>query len=91
MRPVPQGRRPAGTCFRVGGTLTLAATQADPFRINLWSLSGVSPDVSGSASNFNPLLSTSWTIASPTGEGLTTCRDFTRVRRCTLAGYFRIV
>jgi hypothetical protein len=34
---------------------------------------------------------TSWTIASPTGEGLTTCRDFTRVRRCTLAGYFRIV
>ena len=34
---------------------------------------------------------TSWTIASPTGEGLTTCRDFTRFRRCTLAGYFRIV
>jgi acyl-CoA reductase-like NAD-dependent aldehyde dehydrogenase len=34
---------------------------------------------------------TSWTIASPTGEGLTTCRDFTRVRRCTLAGHFRIV
>ena len=34
---------------------------------------------------------TSFTIASPTGEGLTTCRDFTRVRRCTLAGYFRIV
>jgi acyl-CoA reductase-like NAD-dependent aldehyde dehydrogenase len=33
---------------------------------------------------------TSWTIASPTGEGLTTCRDFTRVRRCTLAGHFRI-
>lgn len=34
---------------------------------------------------------TSWTIASPTGEGLTTCRDFTRVRRCSLAGHFRIV
>ena len=34
---------------------------------------------------------TSFTIASPTGEGLTTARDFTRVRRCTLAGYFRIV
>ncbi len=33
---------------------------------------------------------TSFTIASPTGEGLTTARDFTRVRRCTLAGYFRI-
>ena len=34
---------------------------------------------------------TSFTIASPTGEGLTTALDFTRVRRCTLAGYFRIV
>lgn len=33
---------------------------------------------------------TSFTIASPTGEGLTSARDFTRVRRCTLAGYFRI-
>ena len=34
---------------------------------------------------------TSWTIASPTGEGLTTCRTFTRERRCTLKDYFRIV
>ncbi len=34
---------------------------------------------------------TSFTIASPTGEGLTTCRHFTRERRCTLKGYFRIV
>ena len=34
---------------------------------------------------------TSFTIASPTGEGLTTVRNFTRERRCTLAGYFRIV
>lgn len=33
---------------------------------------------------------TSFTIASPTGEGLTTARHFTRARRCTLAGYFRI-
>ncbi len=33
---------------------------------------------------------TSFTIASPTGEGLTSARDFTRERRCTLAGYFRI-
>ena len=33
----------------------------------------------------------SFTIASPTGEGLTTARNFTRERRCTLAGYFRIV
>jgi acyl-CoA reductase-like NAD-dependent aldehyde dehydrogenase len=34
---------------------------------------------------------TSFTIASPTGEGLTTAKNFSRERRCTLAGYFRIV
>jgi aldehyde dehydrogenase len=34
---------------------------------------------------------TSFTIASPTGDGLTTARTFTRERRCTLAGHFRIV
>ena len=34
---------------------------------------------------------TSFTIASPTGEGLTTVRNFTRERRCTIKEYFRIV
>lgn len=34
---------------------------------------------------------TSFTIASPTGEGMTTALDFTRVRRCTLVDSFRIV
>lgn len=34
---------------------------------------------------------TSFTIASPTGEGLTTCRTFSRLRRCTLKDHFRIV
>ena len=34
---------------------------------------------------------TTLTIASPTGEGLTRARDFTRERRCTLVGSFRIV
>ncbi len=34
---------------------------------------------------------TSWTIAGPTGEGLTNARTFTRERRCTLKDYFRIV
>jgi len=34
---------------------------------------------------------TSFTIASPTGEGLTTCRTFTRERRCTLKDHFRII
>jgi acyl-CoA reductase-like NAD-dependent aldehyde dehydrogenase len=34
---------------------------------------------------------TSFTIASPTGEGLTSARHFTRMRRCVLVDYFRIV
>ncbi|MGQ9623618.1 MAG: aldehyde dehydrogenase family protein [Candidatus Caldatribacteriaceae bacterium] len=34
---------------------------------------------------------TSFTIATPTGEGLTRPRTFTRERRCTLVDYFRIV
>ncbi len=33
----------------------------------------------------------SFTIASPTGEGMTRARTFTRERRCTLVDYFRIV
>ncbi len=34
---------------------------------------------------------TSFTIASPTGEGLTTALTFSRERRCTLKEFFRIV
>ncbi len=34
---------------------------------------------------------TSWTIAHPTGEGLTQVTDFMRRRRCALQDYFRIV
>jgi acyl-CoA reductase-like NAD-dependent aldehyde dehydrogenase len=34
---------------------------------------------------------TSWTIAGPTGEGLTTAWHFTRMRRCTMVDHFRIV
>ncbi len=34
---------------------------------------------------------TSFTIASPTGDGLTTCLTFSRERRCALVDYFRIV
>jgi len=34
---------------------------------------------------------TSFTIASPTGEGLTTARSFSRWRRCTIVDHFRIV
>lgn len=47
-------------------------------------------------SNFNGLGEggagyASYTIASPTGEGFTRPRTFTRERRCTLVGAFRIV
>ncbi len=34
---------------------------------------------------------TSFSIATPTGEGCTSARTFTRQRRCTLVDYFRIV
>jgi len=34
---------------------------------------------------------TTLTIATPTGEGLTSAKSFTRIRRCTLSGGFRIV
>lgn len=34
---------------------------------------------------------TTLTIATPTGEGLTSAKSFTRFRRCTLHGSFRIV
>ncbi len=34
---------------------------------------------------------TSFSIASPTGEGLTAPRHFTRMRRCVLVDYFRII
>lgn len=33
----------------------------------------------------------SFTIASPTGEGISTARHFTRKRRCTLSGFLNIV
>jgi propionaldehyde dehydrogenase len=34
---------------------------------------------------------TSFTIASPTGEGITRARTFTRERRCALVDSFRII
>ena len=33
----------------------------------------------------------SFSIASPTGEGITTARSFSRERRCVLVDHFRIV
>jgi fibronectin-binding autotransporter adhesin len=51
----------------VGGALTIASTSADPFRVNLWTLSGTGPDVSGSATNFSSGQGYSWKIASAAG------------------------
>ena len=47
------------------------------------------PSVAGLGANGEGY--TSFTIASPTGEGLTTARNFTREHRCTLVDAFRIV
>jgi autotransporter-associated beta strand protein len=51
----------------IGGPLDITATAADPFRINLWSLSSTDPQTSGPAANFDPLVAGSWTIASAAG------------------------
>jgi fibronectin-binding autotransporter adhesin len=51
----------------VTGTLDIAATSADPFQINLWTLTTGSTVVSGSAANFNPEQSYTWKIASASG------------------------
>jgi len=48
----------------VGTNLDIAATSADPFRINLWTLSGTGPDVNGPASNFDSTQDYTWTIAT---------------------------
>ncbi|MFM7519386.1 MAG: beta strand repeat-containing protein [Planctomycetota bacterium] len=49
------------------GPLSIAATSADPFRINLWTLSGTGPDVSGTAANFVSGSNYTWKIATATG------------------------
>ena len=51
----------------VTGTLDIAATSADPFQINLWTLTSGSTVVSGSAANFNQYQSYTWRIASASG------------------------
>ena len=51
----------------VTGTLSIAATSSDPFRINLWTLSSASPVTSGSAANFDPLTDYTWKIATAAG------------------------
>jgi hypothetical protein len=52
----------------VGGTFTITATPASPFRINLWTLAATGPDVSGAAVGFDPAQSYSWKLVSTTGS-----------------------
>jgi len=49
------------------GVLDVQATVAEPFAINLWSLSGTNPSVDGNAANFNPGQSYTWRIATAAG------------------------
>jgi fibronectin-binding autotransporter adhesin len=60
----------AGTGYdtiAVTGTLDLTnLTGGTDFAINLWSLSGIGPDVNGNAINFNNALTQSWTLVSTT-------------------------
>jgi acyl-CoA reductase-like NAD-dependent aldehyde dehydrogenase len=55
---------------------------ASIFVKNGWALAGLGMNGEGFAS---------FSIASPTGEGLTSARTFARLRRCTLVDSFRIV
>jgi autotransporter-associated beta strand protein len=51
----------------VGGPLTIAATSGDPFKIDLWTLSDIAPDVSGSAAAFDQTSNYTWKIATASG------------------------
>jgi fibronectin-binding autotransporter adhesin len=51
----------------VGGVLDVASTSATPFKLNLWSLAGVGPDVNGNAINWSATTSGTWRIASAVG------------------------
>ena len=53
-----------------GATLDLSLlTSLNPYNINLWSLSGLGPDVNGNATGFNNTLAYSWTLFS-TGSAI---------------------
>jgi autotransporter-associated beta strand protein len=61
------GEAAAWDLLAIGGPLDITASLADPFRINLWSLSATNPQASGPAANFDPLAAGSWTIARASG------------------------
>lgn len=47
-----------------GSALTLNNSSGDTFKINLWSLSSIGPDVNGDATNFSNASDYSWTLIS---------------------------
>jgi fibronectin-binding autotransporter adhesin len=51
----------------VAGVLDITATSADPFAINLWTLSSTDPDVDGPAANFDASAASSWRLATAAG------------------------
>jgi len=61
------GATDAWDLLAVNGSLSIDSTSAAPFAIDLWTLSGTGPVVSGSAANFDPAVSYSWTIARASG------------------------
>jgi autotransporter-associated beta strand protein len=49
--------------LNISGSLDLSNLTAGGFGINMWSLSGINPDVNGNATNFNAANSYSWILA----------------------------
>ena len=49
--------------LNIAGSLDLSNLTAGGFGINMWSLSGINPDVNGNATNFNAANSYSWILA----------------------------
>jgi autotransporter-associated beta strand protein len=51
----------------IGGTLTLSGLAAAPFNINLWTLIGANPDINGPLPDYDPIIGSTWLIASARG------------------------
>ena len=61
------GAANAWDLLAVTGSMSIDSTSVDPFKINLWTLSGTSPDISGNAANFNSASNYTWRIATAAG------------------------
>ena len=72
--------------LEVAGSLTVAAPAGDPFAVNLWSLSGINPDVSGDAANFDNQTAVSWTFARASGGLIDFSADKFRVNTAAING-----